>query len=106
MHNSPSNFPTSASTFPNSPASPSPTMSKCKSKSTACNSDMMRALFLLLTVVWLPAAFAFPEMARHGYTQCTACHVSPAGGGVLTEYGRELSSDLLSTWSHGNESAF
>src|SRR5271170_3463367 len=52
------------------------------------------------------SAFGFAEMVRHGYTQCTACHVSPAGGGILTAYGRELSSDLLSTWSRPNEGQF
>ena len=45
-------------------------------------------------------------MVRHGYTQCTACHVSPAGGGILTPYGRELSGDLLSTWAGKNEAQF
>lgn len=71
----------------------------------------MKALrfgFFLCVSMILPstAAWAFPEMARHGYTQCTACHVSPEGGGVLTAYGRELASDLLSTWSYENESQF
>ena len=47
--------------------------------------------------------FAFPEMTRHGYTQCTACHVSPGGGGVMTQYGRQLSEELLSTWSRKGE---
>lgn len=51
-------------------------------------------------------AWSFPEMIRHGYTQCTACHVSPTGGGVLTNYGRELAADVLSTWSYENESQF
>jgi hypothetical protein len=43
-------------------------------------------------------AFAFPEMVRHGYTNCTTCHISPTGGGLLTDYGRGLSHELLSTW--------
>ena len=37
-------------------------------------------------------------MVRHGYVSCLACHVSPTGGGVLNEYGRELSRELISTW--------
>jgi len=45
-------------------------------------------------------------MVRHGYPNCTACHFSPNGGGVLTEYGRELSRELLSTWSKEGEERF
>ena len=35
-------------------------------------------------------------MVRKGYTQCATCHVSPSGGGLLTEYGRALSQEALS----------
>jgi hypothetical protein len=45
-------------------------------------------------------------MIRHGYVNCTSCHVSPAGGGVLTPYGREISRELLSTWGSEKESEF
>ncbi len=38
-------------------------------------------------------AFAFPEMIRHGYTSCNSCHISMNGGGILNDYGRELSSE-------------
>lgn len=48
-------------------------------------------------------AFSFPEMIRHGYSNCTACHVSTAGGGVLNAYGRSLSKELISTWSGDQE---
>jgi hypothetical protein len=34
-------------------------------------------------------------MIRHGYSNCVACHVSPSGGGILTQYGRSLASELL-----------
>lgn len=43
-------------------------------------------------------AFAYPEMIRHNYANCLACHESPSGGGLLTPYGRSISSELLSTW--------
>lgn len=49
-------------------------------------------------------SWAFPEMVRHGYVNCIACHVSPNGGGVLTPYGRELSRELLSTTGTERES--
>lgn len=60
------------------------------------------ALFLALTTV---RAYAFPDLVRHGYSQCTACHVSPSGGGILTPYGRQLSAEVLSTWSRPEETS-
>ncbi len=48
-------------------------------------------------------SFGFPDMIRHGYVNCTACHISPSGGGVLNTYGRSLSKELLSTWSYEKE---
>lgn len=67
----------------------------------------MRVLLFLFTSVFLISySFAFPEMIRHGYTSCTACHVSPTGGGILTPYGRELSKEILSTWGKENEGQF
>jgi hypothetical protein len=42
-------------------------------------------------------------MVRHNYPNCTACHVSPTGGGVLTQYGRELSRAILPTFGTENE---
>ncbi len=55
--------------------------------------------FLLLFLLFFSVrAHAFPEMVRHHYVNCMACHESPAGGGLLTPYGRTLSADVLSTW--------
>lgn len=51
---------------------------------------------LLLTLINLPDAKAFPEMIRHGYVNCTVCHTSLVGGNLLTPYGRSLSKELLS----------
>ncbi len=68
------------------------------------------SLSALLTLVCLGVlsfmprvAAAFPDMIRHGYAACVSCHVSPAGGGVLTDYGRELSRELLATWGSEEE---
>ncbi len=47
--------------------------------------------------------YSFPEFSRHGYVSCTACHVSTNGGGILTEYGRNLSRELISTWGAPRE---
>lgn len=63
----------------------------------------MRVLFLLSLIGLGPCAFAFPEMVRAGYQNCTSCHVSPTGGGALTKYGRSMTSELLSVWSYKGE---
>lgn len=51
-------------------------------------------------------AFAFPGMIRHGYPNCTSCHLSPAGGGTLTPYGRELSQEIIAKSSKPDEGKF
>lgn len=63
------------------------------------------AFFGLITLLSLHAerALGFPEMMRKGYQSCVSCHISPAGGGVLTDYGREISKDVLATWSREGE---
>lgn len=66
---------------------------------------------LILTIIFsftigiliTPDAQAFPDTIRHGYTNCTTCHLSPSGGGLLTPYGRSLSRELISTWGNENE---
>lgn len=63
-------------------------------------------LFLTMGLLFSQTVLAFPEMVRHGYVNCTSCHVSPSGGGLLTEYGRELSREVLSTWGTEGESKF
>ena len=57
----------------------------------------------LLSLLISSNAFAYPEMIRHHYVNCLACHESPSGGGLLTPYGRTLSSELLSTWGDVKE---
>ncbi|MBF0297854.1 MAG: hypothetical protein HQK51_03995 [Oligoflexia bacterium] len=56
-------------------------------------------LFLLLfLILFNQNTYSFPENIRHGYSNCTSCHYSPSGGGLITPYGRELSREMLSTW--------
>lgn len=67
-----------------------------------------RAASLFYLFVWLCSGFpnqvfGFPEMVRHGYVNCTTCHISPNGGGTLTKYGRSLSEEILSTWHKEGE---
>ena len=40
-------------------------------------------------------AFGYQEFVRHGYFSCISCHLSPAGGGILTEYGRSYGAEKL-----------
>ncbi len=64
----------------------------------------MRVWLLLIGVLWAQQSAAFPEMIRHGYIHCNSCHVSIAGSGLLSEYGRSLSRELLSQYgSEGEE---
>lgn len=58
---------------------------------------------VLLGLVLSPEAPGYPEMIRHGYVSCTACHLSPNGGGLPTAYGRSLSREILSTWGTEKE---
>jgi hypothetical protein len=61
-------------------------------------------VFVLSLSLISKVALCFPEMVRHGYVNCITCHVSPTGGGTLTQYGRELSREVLSTFGSENES--
>lgn len=63
----------------------------------------MKYLALFFLLLFCRSGLAYPEMIRHGYTSCTACHVSPSGGGITTSYGRSLSKELLSRWSFEGE---
>ncbi len=70
----------------------------------------MRKINLLLiftaTIFIQTAAWSYPELTRHGYASCSACHVSPSGGGLTTAYGRSLSKELLSHWGAEGEESF
>lgn len=64
----------------------------------------MRLFLILISLSFLSLqAFSFPEMIRHGYINCTACHVSPSGGGLMTTYGRSISKEVLSRWGAEGE---
>lgn len=59
--------------------------------------------FFLGTLYGARPAYAYPELVRHGYVNCTSCHFAPTGGSTLTPYGRQLSGEVLSTWSYDGE---
>ncbi len=46
--------------------------------------------FLILLCLLGPRGSALPTMIRLGYTNCSSCHISPQGGGLLNLYGRSI----------------
>jgi hypothetical protein len=66
---------------------------------------VIRVLAAVFLVSVPQGAFAYPEMVRHGYMNCTSCHISPSGGGLLNLYGRVQAEEVLSTWFREGESA-
>lgn len=66
----------------------------------------MKILVIFLLFIFATSAYSFPDLTRHGYANCTSCHLSPSGGGALTLYGRELSKELLSNSSEKGEQYF
>lgn len=63
----------------------------------------MRHIFLGTVLLLLSLrSQGFVENVTHGYTNCMACHISPSGGGLLSDYGRSLSKELMSTWGWKN----
>ena len=58
----------------------------------------MKNLIILTIILSNLTLHGFVENSTKGYVNCMACHVAPNGGGVLTDYGRSLSAELMSTW--------
>ena len=57
------------------------------------NAQLNKLIFFIFLI---PGALqAFPEMIRHGYVNCMACHTTHQGGDLLTPYGKELANELL-----------
>lgn len=68
---------------------------------------LLKTVFpMLMFLIVGTKTMAFPEMVKHNYPHCSSCHLSPSGGGVLTEYGREISEELLSFASVEGEEDF
>src|SRR5580692_8140694 len=52
-------------------------------------------LVLLVVLCSAGRAQAYPWMIRHGYAQCTQCHIDPSGAGAMTQYGRAMGELIL-----------
>lgn len=63
-------------------------------------------IFSFLVLLEFNVLVAYPDMIRKGFTSCQGCHVSPSGGGLLTQYGRMISADELSTWGKSIDPIF
>ncbi len=81
-----------------------------KTKNSISKYLLYFVFFLFFSFMTLSSknAYAFLENATHGYTNCLTCHYSPSGGDLLNDYGRSLSSELMSTWklADGVEQSF
>ena len=64
------------------------------------NNKYYLGLFCLCVSVNL---FSFPENVRRGYTNCSSCHISPTGGGLLTPYGEHAAAEFLNTWKFSED---
>lgn len=51
---------------------------------------MLLKFLILVTLLHFKNAYAFPTYVRLGYNNCTGCHVSSQGGGILTNYGKGI----------------
>jgi hypothetical protein len=63
----------------------------------ACRKPGLVFLIVLAALCSSTPAKAYTWMVRHGYASCAPCHHDPAGGGILTAYGRAVGSLVLNT---------
>lgn len=64
---------------------------------------MFRLFFIIVSLMRANQSLAVPEAVRYGQFSCVSCHVSPGGGGLLTNYGRLFAAEKLSTWAYLGE---
>jgi hypothetical protein len=59
----------------------------------------LATLIALGVVLWAAPALAYPQwQLSTGNERCNQCHYDPAGGGLLTSYGRDAAGEELSTF--------
>lgn len=62
----------------------------------------MKQLLVAVVVVWSVRAYAYPQYQLGQEQTCSACHLSPAGGGLLNENGL-AAAERLSQWGTAPE---
>ena len=63
---------------------------------------MPRALLVILIVAMPAVARAYPQFQfATGSVRCNECHLAPAGGGLLDDYGRQEAGDTISAGGDG-----
>lgn len=63
----------------------------------------MLKLLSVFSLLVAGSAHAYPQTIYKGYQSCATCHVSPAGAGLLHDYGRGVSEAFMATWSREGE---
>jgi hypothetical protein len=63
---------------------------------------MQRLVIVIVALAWSARAYAYPQYQISRETTCTACHLSPAGGGLLSENGL-LVAENFSQWGTAPE---
>lgn len=63
---------------------------------------MKTSLFLVLLTV-SDIALSYPQTITHGYKTCVSCHITTDGGDTLTDYGRGMSEEFMSTFAREGE---
>jgi hypothetical protein len=52
--------------------------------------SLLASALLTILSAWTQPALALPTMIRLGYQNCSSCHITPQGGGLLSPYGRGI----------------
>ena len=58
---------------------------------------MKSILLLFLVLIPISRSYSYPHFIGHGYPSCLNCHFNPLGNGPLTDYGRAVGADAISS---------
>lgn len=63
----------------------------------------MRTFLYLALLIASDIALSYPQTIMHGYKTCVSCHITTDGGDTLTDYGRGMSEEFMSTFAREGE---